>query len=168
MAPDKMDPQWTAEYDTIRREQLFQNPPRNHTAYPALQTAVQPHIESFNALLETGGLLEHALRDIGTKVFLDGEPEDSVRNTLSLRLREVFLERAQIPLSNKVSTRNREIYPAECRERHVSYRGNLKVRLGYRVNDGEWKETVRNMGQIPIMLKVGLRKALHAAVTHPS
>jgi hypothetical protein len=42
-----------------------------------------------------------------------GAPEK--RNRLSVRIREVYLEKAVLPASNKFSTRNREIYPAECR-----------------------------------------------------
>lgn len=160
--------QWTADFDTVRREKLFRNPPKDHTAYPALVAAVQPHIESFNALLDNTKLLEAALRDIGTKVFLDGAPENPEqkaervkqgtaperRNRLSVRIREVFLEKAVLPASNKFSTRNREIFPAECRERHATYRGRLRAKVEYRVNNGDWKETVRELGQVPIMLKV--------------
>lgn len=177
MAPPKEPPtktKWTADFDTIRREKLFRNPPKDHTAYPALVAAVQPHIESFNALLDNSKLLEAALRDIGTKVFLDGTPETAEqqaertkqgtaperRNRLSVRIREVFLEKAVLPASNKFSTRNREIYPAECRERHATYRGRLRARVEYRVNNGDWKETVRELGQVPIMLKVSSFKDL--------
>ena len=177
MAPLKEPPtntRWTSEFDTLRRERLFRNPPKDHTAYPALVAAVQPHIESFNALLDNKRLVEAALKDIGTKVFLDGESETAEqkaervgqgraperRNRLSVRIREVFLEKAVLPASNKFSTRNREIYPAECRERHATYRGRLRARVEYRVNNGDWKETVRDLGQVPIMLKVALLEPL--------
>jgi len=173
MAPPKAPPtntQWTAEFDTVRREKLFRNPPRDHTAYPALVAALEPHIESFNALLDNNKLVEAALKDIGTKVFLDGEAETpeqraertkqggapEKRNRLSVRIREVYLEKAVLPASNKFSTRNREIYPAECRERHATYRGRLRARVEFKVNSGEWKETIRELGQVPIMLKVGI------------
>ncbi|KAI9754119.1 MAG: DNA-directed RNA polymerase I subunit RPA2 [Chaenotheca gracillima] len=154
MAPSRpTDTHWTAEFDTARREKLFRHPPKDRTAYPALQAAVQPHIDSFNALLDRGGLLEHALRDIGTKTFLDGGPGDEERNHLHVRLKEVFLDRAELPASNKFSTRNREIFPAECRERHATYRGRFKARLEYKVNEGDWRETVRDLGQLPLMIK---------------
>jgi DNA-directed RNA polymerase I subunit RPA2 len=159
--PSTTNTKWSVEYDTSRREKLFRNPPRDHTAYPALRDAIRPHVEAFNALLETGGLVEHGLRDIGTKSFLDGEPGDESRNSLSVRLREVFLDRAQLPPGNKFSTRNREIFPAECRERHVTYRGKMKVKLQYRINSGDWRETIRDLGQVPIMLMVGSRQVLH-------
>lgn len=158
--------QWSADFDTSRREKLFRNPPRDHTAYPALVDATQPHIQSFNALLGSNQLLAAGIADIGTKSFLHRRPEDNAAtvqdgegleptqgNKLSLRIREVFVEKATIPPANKYSTKNREIYPAECRERHATYRGRLRIRLEYRVNTGEWQESIRDMGQIPIMLK---------------
>lgn len=159
--------QWTAEFDTRRREKLFQNPPKDHTPFPALVEAIQPHVESFNALLDSSKLLEAALKDIGTKTFLDGEQETPQqkaqrqqdgqlprkRNSFGARIREVYLEKAALPATNKFSTKNRDIFPAECRERHASYRGKLRARLEYRLNGGEWRESIREMGQLPIMLR---------------
>ena len=125
------------------------------TAYPLLAAAVEPHTQSFNALFEKSGLLEHALKDIGTKVFLDGDPgSDASPNSLMLRVRELFLERPTLPPANKFVVKNREIYPAECRQRHASYRGRLRARLEYRVNGGEWMESIRELGLVPIMLRV--------------
>ena len=162
MAPTRTptNTQWNAEYDTTRREKLFRSPPKDHSAYPLLAAAVEPHTQSFNAILEKGGLLEHALKDIGTKVFLDGNPmntspdDDRLRNRLMLRVRDVFLEKATLPPTNKFVLKNREIYPAECRQRHATYRGRLRARLEYRVNDSEWIESIRELGQVPIMLRV--------------
>lgn len=159
--------QWSSEFDTSRREKLFKNPPNDHTPYPALAETIQPHINSFNALLDNSKLLEAALKDIGTKTFLDGEQEtqqqraqrvgegrpQEKRNRLCVRIRELFLEKAVLPPTNKFSTKNREIYPSECRERHASYRGKLRARVEYKLNGGKWQDSVREMGQIPIMLK---------------
>ncbi|KAL8864828.1 MAG: hypothetical protein Q9198_009620, partial [Flavoplaca austrocitrina] len=158
---------WSTDFDTLRREKLFRHPPKDHTAYPALVDATQPHIQSFNALLGSNQLLAAGIRDIGTKSFLHPRPEYNpltvqdgegpghiqTKDKLSLRIREVFVEKAIIPPANKYSTINREIYPAECRERHATYRGRLRIRLEYRVNAGEWQESIRDMGQIPLMLK---------------
>lgn len=161
---------WSVQYDTLRRERLFRHPPKDHTAYPMLAAAVRPHIDSFNALFDDNKVMEAALKDIGTKTFLDGVPETADlrrarreegkraprRNKLSVRVTELFLEKAVLPASNKFSTRNREIFPAECRERHATYRGKLRARLEYRVNNGDWKESVRELGQVPLMLRVRL------------
>jgi len=147
---------WTADFDTLRRENLFRNPPTDHSAYPALQAAIEPHINSFNALFEKDGLVAQGLRDIGAKTYLDGDERTGPagKNKLTVRVKEIFVEKAQLPASNKYSTRNREILPAECRERHVTYRGKMSARLEYRINGGDPVEFIRELGQIPLMLKV--------------
>jgi DNA-directed RNA polymerase I subunit RPA2 len=156
MPPSSTKTTWTHEFETLRREDLFRNPPKDHSAYPALQAAIAPHIQSFNAVFEKGGLLAGGLRDIGTKTFLDGDERASSegRNSLGVRIKEIILEKSVLPSSNKVSTRNREILPAECRERHVTYRGKLYARLEYRINDGEPVEVLRDIGKLPLMLMV--------------
>ncbi|KAL3419108.1 DNA-directed RNA polymerase I subunit rpa2-like protein [Phlyctema vagabunda] len=158
MAPSATTPTsttWTHEFDTVRREKLFRDPPKDHSAYPALQAAISPHIESFNALLEKDGLLAHGLRDIGTKTFLDGDDRapPTGKNRLEVRIKDVFVDKSMLPTSNKFSTRNREILPAECRERHVTYRGKMSARFEYTVNGSDPKEFVRDLGQLPLMLK---------------
>ena len=158
---------WSSNYDTVRREKLFKHPPNDCTPYPNLAEAITPHIDSFNALLDGSGLLQAALEDIGTKTFLDGSPETSEqrtsrfhesrprakRNQLHVRLREVYLEKAVLPPTNKFSTKNREIFPAECRERHASYRGKLRAKLAFKINQGEWHESVRELGHLPLMVR---------------
>lgn len=157
-------PTWTHEFDTLRREDLFQNPPKDHSAYPALQAAIAPHIESFNALFEKDGLIAQGLLDIGTKTYLDGDDRDGPagKNRLDIRIKEVFVEKSMLPASNKFSTRNRDILPAECRERHVTYRGKMSARLEYRINNGDPKEIIRDLGQIPLMLMVDIASLVGA------
>jgi DNA-directed RNA polymerase I subunit RPA2 len=150
---------WTTAYDTKRRHELFSNPPKDATAYPTLAAAVDPHINSFNAIFAPGGQLEEALKDIGTKVFLDGNPyaapeEAGTRNRLSVRIQDVFLDKSVLPPSNKVALKNRNIFPAECRERHATYRGKLRARMEWKVGNGDWREEVCDLGTIPIMLRV--------------
>lgn len=155
---------WTHEYHTRRRDALFRSPPPDKTAYPTLAEAVEPHVASFNTVFLPQGQLHHALRDIGTKTFLDGDAsqtttdtgtEPRVRNRLQVRVRDVFLSPSSLPPSNKVEAEatRRNIMPVECRERHVTYRGRFRGRIEYRVNDGEWKESVRDFGYLPIMLR---------------
>lgn len=149
--------QWSHEFDTLRREDLFRNPPTDRTAYPLLKNAVAPHVDSFNAVFEEDGLLSHGLRDIGTKVFLDGDDRDepSGKNRLSVRIKNTFLETPKLPDVNKfTSIHNRRIMPAECRERHASYRGRFSATVEYRINDEPPKEFVQYLGNVPIMLMV--------------
>lgn len=159
--------EWSSEFETLRREKLFRAPPSDHIAYPALSDALQPHLGSFNALFAHDKLLEDALKDIGTRIFLDGERESAQqklqrlptgeslekKNRFYVRIREITLEKSVLSVDNKFSTRNRRVYPAECRERNATYRGKLKARLEYRLNNGEWQQTIRQLGQLPIMLK---------------
>lgn len=158
MAPSATSTEWTHDYDTLRREDLFRNPPTDHTAYPALQEAVNPHIEAFDAVFGDDGKpgqIDHAIADIGTKVYFDGPEAQGSRgkNRLSIRIKNVFLQKPQVPPSNKLA-RKREILPAECRERHVTYRGRLSATLEYTINGGDPMEFTRELGQVPIMLKV--------------
>ena len=150
---------WSTEFDTLRRENLFRNPPKDHSAYPALQAAIEPHVNAFNALFEKDGLVSQGLKDIGAKTYLDGDDRagPAGKNRLTVRVKDIFVEKAQLPASNKYSTRNREILPAECRERHVTYRGKMSAKLEYRINGGDPVEFIRELGQLPIMLKVSRR-----------
>lgn len=170
MVPPAANPtntNWNSGFNTLRREKLFREPPTDRFAYPALRDALQPHLDSFNALFGDAKIIGAAIKDIGTKVFLDGERESAQskpqrlhseniqgkRNRLQVRIKEVYLRKSVLPDSNKFSTRNREILPAECRERQTTYRGRLGARVEYRLNDGEWLETIRELGQLPIMLE---------------
>lgn len=145
---------WTHEFDTLRRENLFRNPPNDHSAYPSLKKAVLPHIESFNALFGPTGLIAQGLRDIGTKTFLDGDDgsPSSSRNKLHIKIKQVYLEKSQLPVNNKFSTKNRCILPAECRERHCTYRGKMSAKFQYQINDEAPVEFIRELGQAPLML----------------
>ena len=147
---------WSVEYNTVKRQKLFKNPPKDRSAFPALQAAVKPHIESFNALWKEK-LIDAGLKDIGIHTVVDGDLRDASRSTsrnkLDLRVTEVMLDKPVLPTSNKFSIQDRNIYPSECRERHATYRGKLRARLQYRINNGDWKESVRELGQMPIMLR---------------
>ena len=156
---------WSTHFDTLRRENLFRRPPPDPPAYPALKEAFRPHIESFNALFANDEHLVAALQDIGTKTFYEDEETEAERkdreergeatwrrNKLSLRITNIYVGKPELPPTNKFTV-NRNIYPAECRERHATYRGRLKVKLAYRINGGEWREDTRDMGRIPIMLR---------------
>jgi DNA-directed RNA polymerase I subunit RPA2 len=147
---------WSVEYDTVKRQKLFKNTPKDRSAFPALQAAVKPHVESFNALWDEN-LIDAGLKDIGTHTVVDGDLRNpsraTARNKLDLRVTEVLLEKATLPPSNKFALQDRNIYPSECRERHATYRGKLRARLQYRINNGDWRESVRDIGQMPIMLR---------------
>ncbi|KAK5098242.1 DNA-directed RNA polymerase I subunit RPA2 [Lithohypha guttulata] len=146
---------WDVGFQTTRRHGLFRDTPSDKTAWPLLHAAIKPHVDSFNALFDQG-LIDEGLKDIGIHSVTDGDPRDrsksTSRNRLDLRVTEVLLEKATLPSSNR-NTSTREIYPAECRERAATYKGKLRARLQYRLNNGDWKEAVREIGSLPIMLR---------------
>lgn len=148
----------TADFRTLERESRFINPPKDKSAYPLLQEAVQPHIGSFNALTEgpDGGLLNQAVKDIGEKVVFDGKStgSDYLGNKLSLSVEQVSITK---PMSNDgvTSAAERKVFPAEARQRLSSYRGKLMLKLKWSVNDGndEVFTEVRDCGGLPVMLQ---------------
>ena len=129
-----------------------------------LAQAVKPHLESFNSIFGGAKLLKAAIKDIGIKTFpepktvqttgaeYDAQDPDQTSH-IQLRITSVALEPPQLPPTNKFSTRNRLIYPSECRERHATYRGQIRARLEVRIDNGEWHGMVHDVGQIPIMVR---------------
>jgi DNA-directed RNA polymerase I subunit RPA2 len=115
-------------------------------------------LQSFNYIFAKQGQLEEAIRDIGTKVFLDGNPFEPLapgerRNRLYLRIQNVFVDKPALPPSNKFALKNRNIYPAEARERHATYRGKMTARLEWKVNNEDWREEIVNIGELALMLR---------------
>lgn len=148
-----------AHFRTLERENRFINPPKDKSAFPLLQDAVQPHIGSFNALTEgiDGGILNQAVKDIGSKVIFDGKKSDEnttyLGNKLSLHVEYVSITK---PMSNGgiSSAVEKKVFPAESRERLSSYKGKLLLKLNWSVNDGEECFTeIRDCGGLPIMLQ---------------
>ncbi len=144
----------TAQFRTLEREARFKNPPKDKSAYPLLEEAVKPHVGSFNALTEgpDGGLLNLGAKDIGTKTIFDSNDVDRLGNKLKIRVDSVQVARPSVPNSDKLSL-DRRTWPSEARERMVSYRGKLLLKVSWSVNDEEEVSEIRDAGQIPIMLK---------------
>ncbi|KAG7660630.1 RPA135 [[Candida] subhashii] len=145
-----------AQFRTLEREARFKNPPTDKSAYPLLAEAVAPHVGSFNALTEgpDGGLLNLAVKDIGTKTIFDTpDTSDRLGNKLSIRVESVQLAKPAVASSDKLSL-NRKTYPSECRERMTTYRSRLMLKVSWKVNDDEEEiSEIREAGQVPIMLK---------------
>jgi DNA-directed RNA polymerase I subunit RPA2 len=152
---------WSHEYETLRREDLFRNPPSDHTAYPLLHEAVRPHIESFNAIFGSGrgpSLMKHAIADIGTKCFRDGELSGvpGRRNDLRIRVVSIGLRQSEVPASRTNINHSVKLYPWECRERGVTYKGRLTATLEYSINGGDPIQFEKELSQAPILVKVSL------------
>ncbi|RUP17074.1 hypothetical protein BC936DRAFT_139472, partial [Jimgerdemannia flammicorona] len=152
-------------FDTLKREQAFRNPSDKEFQTPSLQKVAAPHLESFNAMLEYGddkyGLLEMAVADIGHKAVFDGKGKDGkLGNKLSFWIDKVMIQR---PMLSDKETRSieRKIFPTECRERLITYRGKIQARLSWRVNDGPVQTESRLLGLAPIMVKSNICHLQH-------
>ena len=116
-APKAVPPLPTAKikptFQTLIRDHSFKYPSTAKSEYPALQEAVQPHIDSFNAITAQN-LLEIAVRDIGKKTIFDHKSaENGGRgNKLTFWLEDVQLSRPALTSRERTSL-NRRLYPAE-------------------------------------------------------
>ncbi|KAI5797927.1 hypothetical protein DFH27DRAFT_515102 [Peziza echinospora] len=162
-------PSVSGRFQTLKREKLFRDPPKDKSAFPALQAAILPHIDSFNALTVDGGLLDLAARDIGERAVFDGKEEfGPFGNKLTIRVEKIYVDKPKRNPRDKTSL-NRTIYPSECRERHISYRSRLTVKLGLKINEGEWESYDRDCGALPVMLRsnrCNLEKLAPADLVH--
>jgi DNA-directed RNA polymerase beta subunit len=100
-------------FDTLRREHSFKHPSSSKSEYPALQEAVQPHIDSFNAIT-ADNLLEIAIKDIGKKTVFDhkGNQNGGRGNRLTFWVEGVQLSRPALTSRERTSL-NRRLYPSE-------------------------------------------------------
>lgn len=145
---------WSTDYDTLRRQHLFQNPPTKESAYPLLRDAVQFHNESYNAMFGRQRLIEKGLEDIGTKWHRDGElssGQAGQKNDLRIRITGVRMGHAEV---GGIKGAAKRLYPWECRERHISYRGRMTATLEYTINNGDPVEFEMDYGRVPIMVRV--------------
>ena len=51
---------------------------------------------------------------------------------------------------------DRRLFPKECIERHCSYTANLSAKVVWTVNDKAYGPVSVNLGEIPIMVMVGV------------
>lgn len=101
-----------ASFHTLEREKYFRNPPTDKAFYPLLEEAIEPHVESFNALVDgpDGGLLNLAIKDIGTKAVFDTNSTESLGNKLSYRIENVQITKPAAR-DKDVTTINRKQCP---------------------------------------------------------
>ncbi|KAL4402349.1 ribonucleoside binding protein [Malassezia pachydermatis] len=157
-------------FHTLEMQRRFMKPSTHGWDVPALRDISRPHIESFNALwaenpsvdapgqadklgVEGAGLLERSLQTLAPRVVFDGRgASDGERgNRLEIRIDSVSLSRPMVPDRAK-NALDRRVYPDECRNRLVSYRGRLTARITWSVNYGPEQSEIRDMGQVPVMV----------------
>lgn len=113
-----------------------------------MQTLGVPHIDSFNYMLEDG--LFQVIKN-STPVYLTLPNNDKV----VLWLDDVQIYKPAVP-TGTLGVKISKIYPSECRQRGSTYKGKITVRIGWSINGKEQEPLEKNLGEIPIMIKVKL------------
>lgn len=72
---------------------------------------------------------------------------------ICLRVEEVSLSCPLVPLGI-IGVKNQRIFPSECRQRAATYKGKFNAKISWSVNNGHPVYFDKDMGDIPIMIKV--------------
>ncbi|KAJ1727936.1 hypothetical protein LPJ72_005694, partial [Coemansia sp. Benny D160-2] len=145
-------------FRTLERQRAAVAPGQDHE-YPKMQELTAPHIESFNSIWEsagpsTGPLVDIAMELLGKQTVFDGkgDAEHPHGNKLTYWVTGVRLDHPS--LSNKeTKSKDLRLYPTECRQRAISYRGRLSGVLHCQVNDNPATAEERSFGQLPVMVR---------------
>ncbi|KAJ3010105.1 hypothetical protein HKX48_007581 [Thoreauomyces humboldtii] len=142
-------------FHTLDRQHHAILPSKTRPQYPELAKLSAPHVESFNSLFTFGGsstgLLDKAVTDIGRRVVFDGRPGDKGRNKLEVWLTNVSVGKPVI--ENGTGLVSNQMFPSECRERGMSYKGIMQARLNWRVNNGPVQTEMKSLGKLPVMVR---------------
>nr|ALK02054.1 RNA polymerase I second largest subunit [Starmerella bombicola] len=142
-------------FQAVEKQHGFAHPRNDKSAYTLLHNAIEPHVGSFNAIFDGpgGGLLEQGVKEIGKKVVFDTpDGELPLGNKLTYWVDQAMVEKPTFSYHDKLSA-SQMLMPSEARERQVSYRGKLTLRVAYQVNDGPVQFEDRMCGFIPVMLR---------------
>ncbi|KAI8099126.1 uncharacterized protein BX664DRAFT_289066 [Halteromyces radiatus] len=150
-------------FHTLERERMFRDPSSTEFGVPILQEAVRPHVDAFNSLTQyqndQEGLLDYALQDIGVQTLFDYTSNlhqayngDDLGNKMTFWVEQPKILTPMVS-ERDVTTLNRKTFPSECRERLTTYRGRFQVKFCWRINDGPMQSEVRELGQVPIMVR---------------
>lgn len=72
---------------------------------------------------------------------------------VTLWIDDVSIHQPTVP-TGTIGVKNYKIYPTECRQRGCTYKGKLIAKLGWSINDKRQEALERDLGDIPIMIKV--------------
>lgn len=111
-----------------------------------LHELIRPHLDGFNALFDCN-VLELAVKNLEARVLYDKSG-----NCLKFWLEDVKLSNPMLSEKERHSF-NRFIYPAECRERGISYSGVLSCNILVQVNEEPMVTLPKTLGNVPVMVK---------------
>lgn len=74
-------------------------------------------------------------------------------DVLKFEISYAIIEKPAVP-PGTVMVKTQNIFPAECRQKAATYKGRLSVEVRWFLNGKEQQSFVKDMGEIPIMVKV--------------
>lgn len=109
-----------------------------------------PHVASFNHFLTDG--IKTILQSIKPYEF-----ELSNGEKLKVKIEDISIAKPRV--SQQIDVKERRIFPAEARQRAVTYCGNCTMTLAWWKNGGKQTSVEFDLGPIPLMIRVSSEKA---------
>ncbi|KAJ2668020.1 hypothetical protein IWW42_005519 [Coemansia sp. RSA 1085] len=145
-------------FKTLERQQRAMHPGSDFE-YPETQKLTQPHIESFNSIWEAAGPKTPALMDVavsmlGKHAVYDRKPdsESQLGTKITFWVDNVRLTHPALA-AREAKSSSRLMYPTECRQRAITYRGRLTGTVHYRVGDNPEVAEEKQFGLLPVMVR---------------
>ncbi|KAJ2849531.1 hypothetical protein IWW36_002569 [Coemansia brasiliensis] len=145
-------------FKTLERQQKAISP-GNEFEYPETQKLTLPHIESFNSIWEAAGpktpsLMDVAVSLLGKHAMFDRKPdsESQLGTKITFWVDNVRLTHPSLA-TRETKSSNRLMYPTECRQRSITYRGRLTGTVHYKVGDNPEIAEEKQFGLLPVMVR---------------
>ena len=113
---------------------------------PALESLGDPHVQSFNFMLNEG--MKLAVDDLRPTEFQ--LPDSGVR--VKILVTECNIHPPHVP-PGSMNVNEPRVFPTEARQRGVSYKGRCQIKYSYWINDVLQPSQEKVLGNLPIMLK---------------
>ncbi|KAJ2078814.1 hypothetical protein H4R24_004221 [Coemansia sp. RSA 988] len=145
-------------FRTLERQRNAVVPGDQHE-YPDTQNLTAPHIDSFNSIWEAASANSPPLIDVAMSLLdkysvFDGKGDhgNPLGTKITYWVDSLRLDHPTLSVRETKSA-NRLMYPTECRQRSITYRGRLTGLLHYQVGDGPEQMEERNFGLLPVMVR---------------
>lgn len=105
----------------------------------------EPHVTSFNHFLTDG--MRTVIESIEPYEF-----ELSNGEKLKVAIEDINIDKPRV--SQQIDVKERRIFPAEARQRAVTYSGNCTMNLGWWKNGAKQASIEFELGAVPLMIRV--------------
>lgn len=105
----------------------------------------EPHITSFNYMVNQG--LTEAIKDLNSVEFTLNDRK------IKLCITDYSFHKPEVS-QEMVLVSNKTIYPTTCRQSADTYKGKFFVDVGWYVDGVQQQSFTKDLGEIPIMVKV--------------